>query len=105
MPELKCTVQTCAHNKDDYCALDRIVVGGNAARKAEETCCDSFVERTGTAASNSVGHASAYSSVDCQAMDCMYNDKCACRAGKISVEGGNACQCKDTECATFKCEG
>ena len=23
MPELKCTVQTCMHNKDFYCALDK----------------------------------------------------------------------------------
>lgn len=28
MPELRCTVQTCLHNKDFYCALDGIVVGG-----------------------------------------------------------------------------
>ena len=33
MPELKCTVQTCAHNKNYYCALDKIVVGGDSARK------------------------------------------------------------------------
>ena len=27
MPELKCTVQTCTHNQNNYCCLDRIVVG------------------------------------------------------------------------------
>ena len=30
-------------------------------------------------------------------------DECQCHAGKISVEGGNACHCQETECATFKC--
>ena len=44
MPELKCTVQTCMHNKDFYCDLNAITVGGNSAKTAEETCCDSFEE-------------------------------------------------------------
>ena len=87
MPELKCTVQTCMHNKDFY--------------------CDSFKERKGSAQNsygNSAGQtASACSSVDCQATQCRYNDNCQCHAGKISVEGSNACQCGQTECATFKC--
>ena len=42
MPELKCTVQTCTHNKNFYCDLDSIVVGGSSAKRSEETCCDSF---------------------------------------------------------------
>lgn len=45
MPELKCTVQTCMHNKDFYCDLNEITVGGKSARKAAETSCDSFEER------------------------------------------------------------
>lgn len=28
MPELKCTVQTCTHNKQFYCDLDAIEVQG-----------------------------------------------------------------------------
>lgn len=47
MPELKCTVQTCVHNKQYYCDLDHIQVGGEHAKRADETCCDSFEERTG----------------------------------------------------------
>ena len=42
MPELKCTVQTCVHNKQYYCDLDHIQVGGEHAKRADETCCDSF---------------------------------------------------------------
>lgn len=103
MPELKCTVQTCVHNKEFYCDLDRIQVGGNAAKRAAETCCDSFEERKGDSYSNVAGNASATSDIDCKATDCMYNDACKCHAGKISVEGSNACQCQETECATFQC--
>lgn len=44
MPDLRCTVQTCTHNQNYYCNLDSIVVGGNYAKKADETSCDSFEE-------------------------------------------------------------
>ena len=103
MPELKCTVQTCAHNKNYYCALDKIVVGGNSAKQAEETCCDSFEEKRDGAYSNTAGEASPVSDIDCKATDCEYNNECKCHAGKISIEGGDACQCEQTECATFHC--
>ena len=45
MPELKCTVQTCVHNQQYLCALDKIQVGGENAKHPQETCCDSFQER------------------------------------------------------------
>ena len=103
MPELKCTVQTCAHNKNYYCALDKIVVGGDSAKQAEETCCDSFEEKREGAYSNVAGEASPVSGIDCKATDCEYNNSCKCHAGKISIEGGDACRCEQTECATFRC--
>lgn len=115
MPELKCTVQTCVHNQNFYCDLDKIQVGGSAAKQAEETCCDSFQQRSdtqsnaygesyGNSYSNSFeGTASATSAVDCKATECQYNENCQCHAGKISVEGSDACQCEQTECATFHC--
>ena len=103
MPQLKCTVQTCVHNKQFLCDLDAIEVGGNNAKTAGETCCDSFQERKGDTYSNVTGSASETSDIDCKATDCMYNTKCKCHAGKISVEGSNACHCGETECATFEC--
>ncbi len=35
MPELKCTVQTCRHNKNFLCDLDRIQVGGSDAKQGD----------------------------------------------------------------------
>ncbi len=32
MPQLKCTVQTCVHNKQFLCDLDEITVGGESAK-------------------------------------------------------------------------
>ena len=101
MPELKCTVQTCVHNQQFLCNLDKIEVGGNKAKRSEETCCDSFQARKGDSYSNVTGTASPTSTIDCKATDCQYNESCKCHAGKISVEGSNACHCQETECATF----
>ncbi len=101
MPELRCTVQTCKHNKQFYCDLDQIEVGGDSATTARETLCASFVERKGDEYSNVTGAASPTSDIDCKATKCMYNEQCKCHAGKISVEGSSACQNDETECATF----
>ena len=65
MPELKCTVQTCMHNKDFYCDLNAITVGGKSARKAAETSCDSFEERKSGTYSNVTGEAGPTSKIDC----------------------------------------
>lgn len=121
MPELKCTVQTCVHNMQFLCNLDKIQVGGSDAKTARETCCDSFQERKADSYSNSysgssmnsysnsytdiTGKASDRSGIDCKATECMYNNNYVCHAGKISVEGSNAKQSESTECATFKCKG
>lgn len=104
MPELRCSVQTCLHNKNFYCALDGITVGGSGAKTAEQTCCDSFEERRGgDSYSNVTGEATPTSNINCKAKECQYNEDCCCHAGKISVEGSNACQCEQTGCATFVC--
>lgn len=103
MPELKCTVQNCTHNQNYYCNLDTIQVGGGQAKTASDTCCDSFEERKSGTYTNSTMEASPLSTINCQAQECCYNDQCKCNAGKISVEGSGACNCKDTECATFRC--
>lgn len=104
MPELKCTVQTCAHNCQMLCELDAITVGGDTAKNAEETCCDSFVQRGEGSMSNVTNSASDRSEIDCKACDCKYNDNCKCEAGAISVEGSTAKRADGTECATFECE-
>lgn len=101
MPELKCSVQTCTHNKQFYCDLDGIEVQGEKALTPKETCCGSFVERQGEHYSNVTGEASPTSKIHCQATECMYNKACDCHAGKINVEGGNACRSDETECASF----
>ncbi|MEF9917288.1 MAG: DUF1540 domain-containing protein [Lachnospiraceae bacterium] len=104
MPELKCTVKTCAHNQQMNCDLDQIKVEGDAAKNPSGTLCASFEQSKGDRGySNSVGSMSACSCVDCKAIGCTYNEACKCQAGTISVEGSNAGTAGQTECASFKC--
>ena len=100
MPELKCTVQTCTHNKNFYCDLDSIVVGGNSAKRSEETCCDSFEEKHGAFTSNfEAPHGSL--NVQCEAENCTYNENRMCAAEAIHIAGMNACTTGETECNSF----
>ena len=104
MTQLDCTVSSCMYNKDNYCSKGDIVIGGRSASCNSETSCESFRERNGQGACNSTGHASAVVDVDCEAEKCRYNNNCKCSAGHIGISGGQACSCKETECASFTCK-
>lgn len=104
MPELKCNVHTCVHNKDYLCDLDAIEVAGSEAKVSRDTSCASFEEKKGDSYSNSMREGTPLSKVKCHAVECKYNEKCDCHAGKISVGGNNAYRTEETECASFEKE-
>ncbi len=103
MPVLDCTVVSCAYNSEKKCSKGDIQVGGTSATVTSETCCSSFRQRGTNGASNSTGEPKDRASVKCEAEKCMYNEACQCCADKIGIIGGNACECRETECATFQC--
>jgi len=86
MPELKCTVQTCVHNKQFLCDLDAIEVGGSSAKNAEETCCDSFQERKGNGYSNSYSDVSGNTASDRSEIDCKATDVCTMKNASAMQE-------------------
>ena len=45
-----------------------------------------------------------YIDVDCEAVSCVHNENCKCAAREIGIGGAHACDCQDTECASFCCE-
>ncbi len=102
MTQLKCSVKNCMYNQEQLCSKQDITIGGHGASKSNETCCESFRERTGTMM-NSVGHASEETDVKCRATNCGFNDNCKCSAKEIGIAGSNACSCGETECASFDC--
>ena len=88
MTQLDCSVTSCLYNQDHYCSKDDITVGGSNAKKASDTCCESFRERTGSAY-NSTGQASSTVNIDCEATSCVHNRSCKCCADSIGIGGGS----------------
>jgi len=101
MADLKCAVQNCSYNSNDCCCKGDIMVGGKHASCSEDTCCESFAEKTGDSFKSAVEHPSQYISIDCEAGKCMYNENYKCTASHVDIRGCGACDCKETACATF----
>ena len=101
MPELKCTVETCVHNKYHCCDKGSIDVSGRDAETQSQTCCSSFADSASCGYSNSVKAASLTSDICCDATNCQYNEGHSCQAGSVEVHGSNAMQTQDTECSSF----
>ena len=103
--KLECSVTSCRHNVNSLCDLPGIKVEGPGASCSDQTCCESYEERSGSA-SNSVGssYASPDTAIDCKAQNCTYNHNCKCEAECVCV----GCCCEDvtsksgTECRTFR---
>ncbi len=101
MAELKCAADNCTYNSDRCCCKGDIMVGGSGARREEDTCCESFRERSGESVSNSL-NPSRTISIDCEAVKCVYNTDSKCHAEHVDIKGNGACSCMETACATFK---
>ena len=101
MAELKCVVENCTYNNDKCCCKGDIMVGGKEAEKENDTCCESFKDRTGESASNAMNPCRTIS-IDCEAVKCVYNTNYKCYAEHVDIKGCGACDCGETACATFK---
>lgn len=104
MTKLDCLVTACVYNEEKSCCKDGIIVVGDDAANSGDTCCGSFRQRNGDRVKDSVLHPSKMTEVDCEATNCVYNKNCRCKAEHVGINGSSACDCRDTECATFKCE-
>ena len=80
-----------------------IKVEGEDAKESEDTCCGSFAERGDRCAKNVTGAAPKNIEVACCAANCVFNKEEKCSADHIGIAGGNACNCRETECASFCC--
>ena len=89
MNKLKCSVETCRHNHNDLCSLQKIQVDGPAAMESRETCCGSS--------------ASERTDIHCSAERCTYNEGKKCRAEQVNVGCCCSAPCvvSETECCTF----
>ena len=101
MPILDCSVKTCTYNKDNCCCLKNIKVDGQQAETERETRCSSFQKAT-ESAKNSAKDPSMELVVDCDAVNCTFNEQRVCHAGHIGIAGSRAERADQTECASFR---
>lgn len=102
MTNLQCSVKSCLHNSDNRCCKQAIIVDGSSAKQAHETCCGSFDQNKDGAFQNLFKTPETRLEVDCEAVNCVYNEDRRCKASQIGISGDGASQATQTECATFK---
>ena len=102
MTRLECSVKTCVHNSENCCCKSGIYVEGQAAKNCCDTCCGSFEENRGGMFKNLFKTPETKLMVDCDAVNCVYNDDHQCRAERISIPGDGAKTVGQTECKSFK---
>ena len=102
MTKLNCNVTSCVHNADDCCCKNSIVVEGQTARDKCDTCCASFDENKGDAFTNLFKTPENRLEVDCEAINCVYNERRRCVAEHIGIGGGKASSAGQTACTSFK---
>lgn len=102
MVALECNVATCVHNEDNKCCKNVIKVEGQQAKNSANTCCESFDKR-GDGVTNDCKTPESTVSIECDAVNCVYNDNKICKATVVGVVGHSADKKEQTECATFRC--
>lgn len=106
MPKLKCGVDTCVYFYTNYCARSGISVKGETALTDNETKCSSYRKRDRVANDiykfeiGSIG-VSEYLSVNCDAVNCLYNRNLLCKAKEITIDGSRAKISEETFCSSF----
>lgn len=103
MTLLDCSVTGCTYNADRCCCKGDIKVEGREAKNMCDTCCGSFKERKDSDISNAARCVSKKIEVACEVCNCIFNETEKCAAEHIGIAGGDACQCRETECASFRC--
>ena len=101
MPLLVCSAMSCIYNK--VLQQGRYHRRRKEAEQPGETCCESFMARTGNGVTSSAGVPSATIDVGCKACHCQYNEGQCCTASKIDIDGSSAKQKEETQCGTFHC--
>ena len=102
MTKLDCNVTSCMHNADNCCCKNQIMVDGQAAKEAYETCCGSFDENKGGAFTNLFKTPEKKLDVGCEAVNCSYNQGRKCSAEHIGISGHGASQASLTQCSSFR---
>jgi len=108
MPILSCGVKGCTYFYDGKCSKSVIKVSGIDAIRELETSCQSFQAKTRVAHDNYNleiatldNIISDHVSVNCEAMNCLFNRNYLCYAKEIKIDGTTANKKEETFCHSF----
>lgn len=102
MTQLECSVTNCLHNADRRCCKQAIIVDGHEAMEKEETYCGSYDENKEGFFKNVFKTPENRLEIDCEAINCIYNEGHRCHAEKVGIRGERANSAEQTLCETFK---
>lgn len=102
MVALDCNVKNCMHNDENLCCKGTILIEGDDACHKDETCCSSFDKRTGDQFTNRSSMPDHFTSVECAAVNCIFNEERYCHANHISISGSGAKLMDETRCSSFE---
>ena len=102
MTRLDCNVTNYLHNAENCCCKAAIIVEGEQAKDTCDTCCGSFDENKDGAYRNLFKTPENRLEVDCEAVNCVYNEGRHCSADHIGIAGDGAREASHTECASFR---
>jgi hypothetical protein len=102
MTALGCNVKSCCHNNENCCCLSSIKVDGTAADKCDDTCCGSFFEDKSGVSKNAVKNPQQDLYIQCEATNCIYNEREQCYANHVDISGITASDAGETVCSTFE---
>lgn len=104
MAKISCTVSNCSYNQGSACYASSIKVGGESAKKQEDTCCGSFLNQI--AYSNLTDSASGgkgSSQIFCDVASCKHHSAKRCELSAIRVGGSSTSEIyTQTDCLSFE---
>ncbi len=104
MPDVNCSVQSCAHNKNGSCYATAMNITGNSATNSVGTCCGSYLDNVSYSnIANLVSDNRPVNYVLCSAENCKFNYNGGCSRDQIDVTRNSTMNFDtDTECADFE---
>ncbi|MGN0298633.1 MAG: DUF1540 domain-containing protein [Lachnospiraceae bacterium] len=103
MPSLECSVKNCYYNDNNCCCKRAIIVEGQEATEKNMTCCGSFDKQKEGVQNSCCEPPQHHLTVECDAVNCRYNEQHKCHADKIDISGqGSTQSAEGTNCATFE---
>ncbi len=101
MATLRCGVNECAHNKENFCCNESIKVGGVNASIAAHTECESFDEKGNEINSLFSQSPNPSMAIGCSASNCIHNENQRCVSSYVDISSSASTYGNTTECLSF----